>query len=141
MSTPRTLFPQPNHPTPGSGQLPSGRLVLGRRAAAAGDFDIAAFAFVRAANDYRLRQQPIFEVITLVELAAIYQLQERLERLPALVRRMQKIEEHGSLLPDQVAIALLAIELIENASEDPSGLRVFRDCWPDDTMPGERSQS
>jgi len=40
----------------------------------------------------------------------------------------------------RLAPAQLAIELIETAIEDPSSLRVFRDCWPRDTIPSERSE-
>ncbi len=108
-------------------------MAIGMKAAAAGDLGIAIFAFVRAANDFRLSRQPTFEAFALVELAAIYHLQNQLERLPSLARRARKIEEHGALSPDKAAIVLLAVEVIERAIEDPAGLRIFREGWPCET--------
>ncbi len=109
--------------------LTSGRMATGIRAAAAGDLDIAIFAFVRAANDFRMNRQPTFEAFALVELAAIYHQENRLERLPSLARRARKIEEHGALSPEIAAIVLLAVDVIERAIDEPAGLRIFRDPW------------
>ncbi len=53
-------------------RLRSGRMALGMQAAAEGDLNVAIFAFVRAANDFRLNGQPTFEAFALVELAAIF---------------------------------------------------------------------
>ncbi len=114
-------------------RLTSGRVAIGMRAAAAGDLDIAIFAFVRAANDFRMNRQPTFEAFALVELAAIYHQENRLDRLPSLARRARKIEEHGALSPEIAAIVLLAVDVIERAIEEPRGLQIFRDGWPCET--------
>lgn len=108
----------------------AGRQASGHRAAVAGDFDIAELAFLRAANNYRESGQPLFEVFALVELAAVYHLQNRRERLPALARRVEKIAGHEMLSSAHSAIVRLALELIESAPDDPVGLEMFTDCWP-----------
>ena len=109
--------------------LPSGRIAVSRRAAAAGDFDIAAFALVRAADEHRRGGQPIFEVFALVELAAVYHHQQRFDRLPALARRVRGVRKRSSLTPAQIAIVQLAVELIESDPDDPWGLDIFGTCW------------
>jgi len=134
------FFRVPGSSPPAFDPLPTGRLKIGRRAAVAGDFDIAALAFLCAANAYRLSRQPIFEAYALVELAAVYQLQKRFERLPALARRTRSILGLWSLPPDQAAIVQLAAELIETAPEAPTGLQIFGDCWHREKEPGERIQ-
>lgn len=113
----------------GSGPLRSGRLTLGRRAAAAGDLDVAELAFALAANEYRQSQLPILEVFALAELTVLYQQQNRFDRLPTLIRRARGVMQRPSLSPGQAAIVRLAVELIESGPENPAGLAIFSACW------------
>ncbi len=128
------LLPQPSEGLDfhsASGELcPTGRLTIGRRAAVAGDFDIAELAFRLAANEYRQTRQPVLEAFALVEMAAMYQLQNRSDRLPTLIRRVRCVRTRPALSPDQIAVVQLAIELVESSREDPIGLEIFRACWP-----------
>lgn len=124
-----SLVPGPLAPSVARDRLPPGRVAVGRRAAAAGDFDIAALALVRAANEHRRGRQPLFEVFVLVELAAVYHHQKRFDRLPALARRVRRVMERSSLSTAQVAIVQLAVELIESDPDDPAGLDIFDACW------------
>lgn len=120
---------------------PSGRLAVGRRAAAVGDYDIAELAFARAANEYRKKRQPIPEAFALVELAAMYQQQHRFDRLPTLIRRARGVRNRSSLSADQLAIVQLAVELIESGRDDPGSLEIFCACWlcTDDCVDGSDS--
>ncbi len=114
------------------------RVAAGRRAAAAGDFDVAASALTRAAAEHRRCGQPILEVFVLVELAAIYHHQRRFDRLPALVRRVRGVKKRSSLSPAQIDIVQLALELIESDPNDPAGLKLFGALWKGgDAVPPE----
>ncbi len=108
---------------------PSRRFAAGRQAASKGDFDFAASALVRTANEYREDHQPTFEVFALVELAAIYHHEKWFDLLPPLARRAREVIEQEALSPAQVGIVRLAIELIESGPDDPAGLDLFTDGW------------
>lgn len=127
MDFPRTL----GRPAPrvARARLRPGRVAVGRSAAAMGEFDVAALALVRAANEHRKAGQPTFEVFALVELAAVYHHQKRFDRLPALARRVRGVLARSSLSVAQVAIVQLAAELIESDPDDPAGLDLFGACW------------
>ncbi len=105
---------------------------IGRRAARSGDFDVAVLALIRKANEHRKRAESLVETFVLVELAAIYQHLCRLDRLPALAKRVRKIEWCRGLPPEHAAIVRIAAELIESSAEDPAGLKIFVQCWPGD---------